>query len=127
MPILYSRRVVYIDKRWQSTLPQVKKCFVYSSPDKFILPRTLLHTKDLEFHLIEDSKVDDDPVNYEELPVFVAEVLKMTPNLQSFRCVKYSHHFKLCLLYLSLKLLGHYLFRILDFNIYNAEAYLSAL
>ncbi|KAJ8064945.1 hypothetical protein OCU04_007249 [Sclerotinia nivalis] len=77
IPIFYSRRIVYVDKRWQSKLPVVN--------NHSILSNTLIHTKDLEFHLIEDSMIGDDMTNYEEFDEFAAKVLNRTPNLRSFR------------------------------------------
>ncbi|CAD6444268.1 7a724407-af52-4e39-9517-cf7d409124ef [Sclerotinia trifoliorum] len=77
VPILYSRRIIYVDERWQSNLPVVN--------NNSILPSTLIHAKDLEFHFTKSIMILDGITGYEGFDEFVAKVLSRTPNLRSFR------------------------------------------
>lgn len=118
MFILYSRRVIYIEKAFRSKLPSVQKCNT-SLDEPFIrqLPATLVYTKDLQFRLADHSLSSATTVDSEHFADFVENVLTMTPNLQSCRCGwKNFLRLEWCLLHLNSSfLLCHYCFSTQDY------------
>ncbi|KAM3084609.1 hypothetical protein ACMFMG_001287 [Clarireedia jacksonii] len=74
-PILYARRIIYADQDEDSSLPRVGKK----------LPSTLIYTKELEIRL--SSELWHARIELKRFSPFLIRVLRMTPNLQTFRWI----------------------------------------